>query len=81
MTLRYQVVGESVSYDGSRDLSFRSICVCDEFVLYLCWCCPCYDLYAHIYHTVDCCMYIVWSYEFVFHFFICFNTITCDSLL
>ena len=36
MTLRYQVLGESVSYDGSRDLSFRSICVCDGCVLYIC---------------------------------------------
>ena len=36
MTLRYQVLDESVLYDGSRDLSFRSICVCVMDVYYIC---------------------------------------------
>ena len=73
MTLRYQVLGDSVSYDGSRDLSFRSICVCDGCVLYLCWRCPCYDWCVHIYHTEYCFMNIVRSNEIFFFFvFFCF---------
>ena len=34
MTLRHQVFGEPVPHDGSRDPSFRSICVCDGCVPY-----------------------------------------------
>ena len=46
MTLRYQVFGEPVPCDGSRDHPVRSICVCDECVLYLCG-----RLYVQTYHN------------------------------
>ena len=41
-------------------------------LLHMCWCCPCYDWCVHIYHTVDCCMHIVRSYEICLFFVVCF---------
>ena len=44
VTLRYQIFGEPVPRDDSRDRSFRSICVCDECVC----CCHCCSRYVCI---------------------------------